>query len=89
MRLVIGSGRGAGAAGPGGMVRTIRFNGNLILVTGAGGTIAGVQLRGGRGYKAAAFSTEALIAAVPQLAEVAHVAVESVAAIGSCPLALA
>ncbi len=39
MRSVIGSGRGAGAAGPG-MVRTIRFNGNLIFVSGVGGTIA-------------------------------------------------
>ena len=54
-----------------------------IRLLATGGTIAGAQTRGGRGYQAAAFSTEALIAAVPQLAELADVEVEQVAAIGS------
>jgi L-asparaginase len=55
-----------------------------IRVLATGGTIAGAQTSGAaRGYKAAAFSMDALIAAVPQLAEVAHLEVEQVAAIGS------
>lgn len=63
-----------------------------LLVLATGGTIAGAQtpstkLRAGkgttRGYKAAAFSVEALIAAVPQLGELARLDVEQVAAIGS------
>lgn len=49
-----------------------------------GGTIAGAQTQGrGRGYKAAAFSVEALISAVPQISELAQLDVEQVAAIGS------
>jgi L-asparaginase len=56
-----------------------------IRVLATGGTIAGAQTvdAGGRGYQAAAFSIEALIAAVPQLAALAHLEVEQVAAIGS------
>lgn len=49
-----------------------------------GGTIAGAQIQDrARGYKAAAFSVDALIAAVPQVAELARIDVEQVAAIGS------
>ncbi|MBI5770508.1 MAG: asparaginase [Verrucomicrobia bacterium] len=54
-----------------------------IRVLATGGTIAGAQVQGGRGYKAAAFSVDALIAAVPQLGELAQLEVEPVAAIGS------
>ncbi|HVU36166.1 MAG TPA: type II asparaginase [Opitutaceae bacterium] len=55
-----------------------------IHVLATGGTIAGAQPPGGaRGYKAAVLSAEALIGAVPQLAELARLEVESVAAIGS------
>ncbi len=54
-----------------------------IRLLSTGGTIAGAQTGGGRGYKAAAFSTEALLSAVPQLAELATLEVEAVAAIGS------
>ena len=54
-----------------------------IRLLATGGTIAGAQTSGGRGYKAAAFSTDTLIAAVPQLADLAQVEVEQVAAIGS------
>lgn len=54
-----------------------------IRVLATGGTIAGAQTEGERGYRAAAFSAEALIAAVPQLRELARVEVEQVAAIGS------
>ena len=54
-----------------------------IRVLATGGTIAGAQTKGGRGYRAAAFSVEALIAAVPQLREFARLEVEQVAAIGS------
>jgi L-asparaginase len=55
-----------------------------LRLLATGGTIAGAQIsRRERGYKAAAFSTEALIAAVPQLAELARIDVEQVAAIGS------
>ena len=55
----------------------------LIRVLATGGTIAGAQTDGERGYRAAAFSVDALIAAVPQLAALAHIEVEQVAAIGS------
>ena len=56
----------------------------LIRLLATGGTIAGAQTGGAkRSYRAAAFSTEALIAAVPQLAELARLEVEQVAAIGS------
>jgi L-asparaginase len=55
----------------------------LIRILATGGTIAGAQIDGARGYKAAAFSVEALIAAVPQLAALARLEVEHVAAIGS------
>jgi L-asparaginase len=55
-----------------------------IRILATGGTIAGAQTSdGGRGYRAAAFSMEALIAAVPQLAGLARLEVEQVAAIGS------
>lgn len=55
-----------------------------IVLLATGGTIAGAQLPGGaRGYKAAALSTDALVAAVPRLADLATVDVEPVAAIGS------
>ena len=55
----------------------------LIRVLATGGTIAGAQTDGARGYRAAAFSVDALIAAVPQLAALAQIEVEQVAAIGS------
>jgi L-asparaginase len=62
-----------------------------IRVLATGGTIAGAQtpsntLRAGSGarsYKAAVFSVDALIAAVPQLSELARLDVDQVAAIGS------
>ena len=54
-----------------------------IRVLATGGTIAGAQVKGARGYRAAAFSVEALIAAVPQLGEFARLDVEQVAALGS------
>jgi L-asparaginase len=54
-----------------------------IRLLATGGTIAGAQTRGGRGYQAAAFSVDALIAAVPQLSTLAQIEVEQVAAIGS------
>ena len=54
-----------------------------IRVLATGGTIAGAQTKGARGYRAAAFSVEALIAAVPQLREFAQLDVEQVAALGS------
>jgi L-asparaginase len=54
-----------------------------IRVLATGGTIAGAQATGARGYKAAAFSVDALIAAVPQLSELARLDVEQVTAIGS------
>lgn len=54
-----------------------------LRVLATGGTIAGAQVKGARGYRAAAFSVEALIAAVPQLGEIARLEVEQVAAIGS------
>lgn len=55
-----------------------------LRLLATGGTIAGAQTsRVARGYKAAAFSTEALIAAVPQLADLAEIEVEQVAAVGS------
>jgi L-asparaginase len=55
-----------------------------IRLLATGGTIAGAQTRGRtRSYKAATLSTDALIAAVPQLAELARLEVEQVAAIGS------
>ena len=55
-----------------------------IRLLATGGTIAGAQAAGGaRGYRAAAISTEELIAAVPQLAALAQLEVERVAAIGS------
>ena len=55
-----------------------------IRLLATGGTIAGAQAPGGaRGYRAAALSTEELVAAVPQLATLAQLEVERVAAIGS------
>lgn len=55
-----------------------------IRLLATGGTIAGAHVDdAGRGYHAAAFSIDALIAAVPQLAALAHLDVEPVAAIGS------
>ena len=63
------------------MPRTVSLPRVRVLATG--GTIAGAQTKGARSYKAAAFSAEALIAAVPQLNELARLDVEQVAAIGS------
>jgi L-asparaginase len=55
-----------------------------IRVLATGGTIAGAQTRGEAGtYRAAVFSMDALIDAVPQLDELARLEVEQVAAIGS------
>ncbi len=54
-----------------------------VRLLATGGTIAGAQANHARGYKAAAFSINALIAAVPQLTELAALDVEQVAAIGS------
>lgn len=56
-----------------------------IRLLATGGTIAGAQTTSGdgRGYMAGAFSIEALIAAVPQLAALARLEVEQVARIGS------
>ena len=55
-----------------------------ILLLATGGTIAGAQAASdARGYRAAALSTEDLVAAVPQLAALARLEVERVAAIGS------
>lgn len=53
-----------------------------IRVLATGGTIAGAQTTG-RGYRAAALSIEALVAAVPQLATLAQIEVEQVAKLGS------
>lgn len=65
------------------MVRSTASNLPRIRVLATGGTIAGAQVGGARGYKAAAFSVDALIAAVPQLSTLARLDVEQVAAIGS------
>jgi L-asparaginase len=54
-----------------------------IRVLATGGTIAGAQVRGARGYKAAAFSTEELIAAVPGIKEMANVRGEQISNVGS------
>ena len=55
-----------------------------IRLLATGGTIAGAQTPGDqRSYKAATLSMAALIAAVPQLASLAAIEVEQVAAIGS------
>jgi L-asparaginase len=54
-----------------------------IRVLATGGTIAGAQTGGSRGYQAAAFSIDALVGAVPQLATLARLEVEQVAALGS------
>lgn len=54
-----------------------------LRLLATGGTIAGAQTGGERSYKAATLSAEALVAAVPQLAELAQIEVEQVAAIGS------
>jgi L-asparaginase len=55
-----------------------------LRLLATGGTIAGAQISGDpRGYKAAAFSMDALLAAVPQIASLAQIEVEQVAAIGS------
>lgn len=54
-----------------------------IRLLATGGTIAGAQTTGGRGYQAGKFSIDALVAAVPQLATLARLEVEQVAAIGS------
>jgi L-asparaginase len=55
-----------------------------LRLLATGGTIAGAQPGpGAPGYKAAVFSAEALIAAVPQLAGQAVIEIEQVAAIGS------
>jgi L-asparaginase len=54
-----------------------------IRLLATGGTIAGAQTTGGRGYQAGKFSIDALVAAVPQLATLARIEVEQVAALGS------
>lgn len=55
-----------------------------IRLLATGGTIAGAQTsETARGYKAGAFSMNALIAAVPQIAGLASLEIEQVAAIGS------
>jgi L-asparaginase len=55
-----------------------------LRLLATGGTIVGAQpTAGARGYRAAALSTEELVAAVPQLAALARLEVERVAAIGS------
>jgi L-asparaginase len=54
-----------------------------IRLLATGGTIAGAQTTGGRGYQAGKFSIDALVAAVPQLASLARLDIEQVAAIGS------
>jgi len=54
-----------------------------VRVLATGGTIAGAQTGGSRSYQSGAFSIEALISAVPQLATLARLEVEQVAAIGS------
>jgi len=53
-----------------------------IRLLATGGTIAGAHTAG-RGYRAAALSVEALVAAVPQLATLAQIDVEQVAKLGS------
>lgn len=55
-----------------------------VQILATGGTIAGAQTQSrSRGYKSAAFSVEALLAAVPQVSDLAQLEVEQVAAIGS------
>lgn len=54
-----------------------------LRLLATGGTIAGAQTAGGRGYHAASLSIEALVAAVPSLATLARLDFEQVAAIGS------
>jgi L-asparaginase len=67
------------------MPRTSKSGRPRIRVLATGGTIAGAQTRGPQAgkYRAAVFSMDALIAAVPQLADLAQLKVEQVAAIGS------
>lgn len=63
---------------------TVRAHHPRIRLLATGGTIAGAQTHAtARGYTAAAFSTEALLAAVPQLPALAEIELEQVAAIGS------
>jgi L-asparaginase len=69
-----------------GMARSAARDPSLprLRLLATGGTIAGAQTGGDqRGYKAAAFSMDALIAAVPQLSALAKLEVEQVSAIGS------
>lgn len=55
-----------------------------VQILSTGGTIAGAQTQArSRGYKAAAFSVDALLAAVPQVSDLAQLEVEQVVAIGS------
>ncbi|WP_027133900.1 type II asparaginase [Geminicoccus roseus] len=55
-----------------------------IHVVATGGTIAGAQaVPGGHGYAAGAFTVDALLAAVPDLAGIAHVSAEQLVNIGS------
>ncbi len=55
-----------------------------IMILATGGTIAGAQASSGEaGYKSGAFSVANLIAAVPQLKEIAEVSGEQIANIGS------
>ncbi len=56
----------------------------IVRLLATGGTIAGAQTDpSARSYRSAAFSVQALIAAVPRLADLAELQVEQVAAIGS------
>ena len=69
----------------GGVGRSVAAMSSLprIRILATGGTIAGAQTTGGRGYRAGKFSIDTLVAAVPQLATLAQLDVEQVAAIGS------
>ena len=55
-----------------------------VRLLATGGTIAGAQVsKTSRGYQAGAFSIDDLVAAVPQLTELARVEIEQVARLGS------
>ena len=64
------------------MARTASSPLPRVRLLATGGTIAGAQTAG-RGYRAAALSIEALVAAVPQLSKLAQLDVEQVAKLGS------
>ncbi len=62
---------------------TIRNPKSRVRLLATGGTIAGAQTSGSRGYRSAALSIDALVAAVPQIDTLANVEVEQVARLGS------